>query len=110
MQERKKERRDQKTKKSEKKAETFFCTKKRDKTRITQVHFPPHSDNRERKRIEKQQHHDDSDDDADDSYPAIPEREFRHLVFLLEEEHETTTFVVSPLREWRCRCFEEKRV
>jgi hypothetical protein len=64
----------------------------------------------ERKRIEKK--HDDYDD-ADDSYPAIPEREFRHLVFLLEEEHETTTFVVvvvSPVREWRCRCFEEKRV
>lgn len=31
MQERKKEIQDQKTKKSEKKAETFFCTKKRDK-------------------------------------------------------------------------------
>jgi len=53
MQERKKERRDQKTKKSEKKAETFFCTKKRDKTRITQVHFPPHSDNREEKEDRK---------------------------------------------------------
>jgi hypothetical protein len=39
----------------------------------------------ERKRIEKK--HDDYDDDADDSYPAIPERQFRHLFFLLEEEH-----------------------
>tara|TARA_B100001142_G_scaffold275932_1_gene284590 strand:- start:196 stop:333 length:138 start_codon:yes stop_codon:yes gene_type:complete len=38
----------------------------------------------ERKRIEKK--HDDYDD-ADDSYPAIPERQFRHLFFLLEEEH-----------------------
>ena len=39
----------------------------------------------ERKRIEKK--HDDLYDDADDSYPAIPERQFRHLFFLLEEEH-----------------------
>jgi len=52
---RKKERnpRPKKTKKSEKKAETFFCTKKRDKTRITQVYFPPHSDNREEKEDRK---------------------------------------------------------
>ena len=82
MKERKKERRDQKqkskTKKSEKKAEKF-CTKKETKFKcmcLIQII--------ERKRIEKK--HDDYDD-ADDSYPAIPERQFRHLFFLLEEEH-----------------------
>ena len=52
MQERKKEIQDQKTKKSEKKAETFFCTEKETK-HASLVHFPPHSDNREEKEDRK---------------------------------------------------------